>query len=284
MHFESAMDAQRHNNEKLNDSSESYIPVYKTPLSLERHVAQVYTLSIFYEVQAEICSACFGCRVLSVNENDGNLDYVISDEHNMVFKVSFVVGDVQAKCSCKYFERIGLVCRHLFVALKDLKLDRIPQHFVTTRWCKKGLNIPFCDIGDPVIENCVGKQQNEVNVNQLWADFYTCVALAEKDESRFQAFSKVIKEQKKLLSLEDKNAMPASTRKQAVIESYYGSTAPVEVTVFPPKQAKNKGSGRRIKGPKELSIEVNNRPKRLCRSCNALCNHDSRNCPLKTQD
>ncbi|CAH9094477.1 unnamed protein product [Cuscuta europaea] len=139
MQFESVMDAQRHNNDKLNSDLESYIPDLKTPLTMEKAAGDVFTLSSFYDLQTEICSACFACRVLHLDGRDGVFDYDICDDRNLVFKVHFEMSDMKPECSCKFFQWIGLVCRHIFLVLKDSKVEQIPEHFVNTRWCKRGL-------------------------------------------------------------------------------------------------------------------------------------------------
>ncbi|CAH9136604.1 unnamed protein product [Cuscuta epithymum] len=279
MQFESAMDVQRHNHDKLNSGSESYIPVFKTPLPLEKHAAEMYTLTVFYLVQDEIAFACFNCRVLSVHDHDGNLDYVIQDERGMIFKVEFNVSDTKASCECKYFLRLGLVCRHMFVAFKDSKLNCIPQHYVVNRWCKKRLLRPLHGIPNVLVQQCAEIEEKKKIMQQVWTDLHSCVALAEKDLSRLKQFASVISQEKHALLSYDKSD-PLPTTKDSMIQSFYGASRPSDVTVLPPQNAKNKGSGRRIKGAREVSIEENKRPKRLCRSCNEMCNHDSRNCPL----
>ncbi|CAH9117244.1 unnamed protein product [Cuscuta epithymum] len=279
MQFESAMDAQRHNNDKLNSSSDAYIPVFKTPLAIEKHASEMYTVTIFYLVQEEIASACFSCHVLNVHENEENVEYVIKDDHGMTFKVQFNVSDVKAFCECKYFLRMGLVCRHMFVAFKYLNLTTIPHHYVVSRWCKKRLLKPVHGIGDVVVQQCIEIEEKKKLLHHVWSDLHSCVALAEKDATRLKQFATVIRHQKNELMLADRtDSVP--TTKDSMIQDFYGASTPAEVSVFPPQKAKNKGSGRRIKGAREASIEENKKPKRLCRSCNEMCNHDSRNCPL----
>lgn len=47
----------------------------------------------------------------------------------------------------------------------------------------------------------------------------------------------------------------------------------------PLAQVKNKGNGRRLRGGKEITVELSNKQKRLCQTCNMLAHHDTRNCP-----
>ncbi|CAH9084527.1 unnamed protein product, partial [Cuscuta europaea] len=236
MQFESAMDAQRHAQDKLNSGSESYLPVLKTPLSMEKAASDVFTLAVFYDIQSELCSACFSCRVLHVHGVDGDFEYEISDDRNLVFRVDLSMPNMKAVCSCKYYERIGMVCRHIFFVLKDLKLERILNHLVNSRWCKKGLVKPLTEISDSVLEQTSLLEDNKMSVNTLWSDIYACMALVENNPDYLKQFSGLIKQQKQILLSLHEGVGQCST-KNSLIESFYGSGVPSEVTVHPPQQA-----------------------------------------------
>ncbi|CAH9092586.1 unnamed protein product [Cuscuta europaea] len=94
----------------------------------------------------------------------------------------------------------------------------------------------------------------------------------------FEQFAQVIKEQKSIM-LSSQQGNAHLTTKTSVIEQFCGSAAPSEVTVLPPQQARNKGCGKRFKGGKEVAIQ-SKKKLRLCRTCNEMCHHDSRNCPM----
>ncbi|CAH9112161.1 unnamed protein product [Cuscuta epithymum] len=282
MQFESAMDSQRHNSAQLIKVSESSIPEYKTPLSIERYASFVYNISIFYLVQQEICCACFSCGVIGVYPEDGMVRYVISDERGFTFTVQHNRNDCTTSCTCKNFERIGLLCRHIFFVFKDLKVNVIPDKYVLRRWCKDSILKPLNAFEDNVFQQCVGTEEKKGAIKQLWSDIHFCVGMIEHDPDLFQQFADVIKAQKDLLSASQQNSAP-STLKKDVIKSFYGSSIPTEVSVRPPQQARNKGCGKRIKGDKEKAIEISKKTKRLCRTCNQKVYHDSRNCPLNSE-
>ncbi|XP_031090981.1 protein FAR1-RELATED SEQUENCE 2-like [Ipomoea triloba] len=109
VHYDSAIGAQRHAQVKLNADCEACFPYLKTPLALERHAMDVYTISIFYDVQDEICSACFSCQVVSLSDFDGCVSYVIKDGDHRTWRVELALNDYCASCSCKMFERMGFV-------------------------------------------------------------------------------------------------------------------------------------------------------------------------------
>ncbi|XP_057800171.1 protein FAR1-RELATED SEQUENCE 5-like [Salvia miltiorrhiza] len=70
----------------------------------------------------------------------------------------------------------------------------------------------------------------------------------------------------------------SSSFKERLIENFYGSSLPSVVTVFPPDVAKTKGSCSRKKSRLEAEAKRAQKPKRLCKKCNTLGYHDSRNC------
>nr|GLL41968.1 protein FAR1-RELATED SEQUENCE 5-like [Ipomoea trifida] len=88
----------------------------------------------------------------------------------------------------------------------------------------------------------------------------------------------IIKEYKDML-LSDPSCCSSVVGKRSIIEAVCGSSVPSEVSVLPPKKAKNKGSGKRIKGFKEIAIEESKK-ERTCKTCNKP-GHDSRNCVLR---
>ncbi|KAH9614808.1 hypothetical protein KSS87_021490, partial [Heliosperma pusillum] len=72
--------------------------------------------------------------------------------------------------------------------------------------------------------------------------------------------------------------------KNAEIGMLLGTSLPSEIKVLPPRQCKNKGSGKRLISQREKAGEVSKRPLRRCKAFGEMANHDSRNCDKKTTD
>ncbi|XP_019164429.1 PREDICTED: protein FAR1-RELATED SEQUENCE 5-like [Ipomoea nil] len=252
MNFDSALRSQRNTNAKLNSDNEGYNPDMKTPLGIEKHASIVYTITVFYQVQEEICASCFKCMVLSVREDGGMLHYDIMDGKNKRFTVVHNVNDHEAKCSCKMFEMVGLLCRHIFVVFRDL--ERIPLKYVVNRWTKDASLKATFEIDGVIYDQNGPKDEKKMLLNKVWSDIHCCMDLAGSNMEQLTAFSKVIDEQKQLL-LSGKEKLSPQHSRRTVIESYCGSTEISEINILPPKHAKNKGSGNRIKSSKELAME-----------------------------
>ncbi|XP_031099741.1 protein FAR1-RELATED SEQUENCE 5-like [Ipomoea triloba] len=100
--FECVLEAQRHKQAKMNAECEAYLPEFKTPLPMERHVAQLFTITIFYELQREIVAGCFDCRVVGIHEEQGQIRYDIKGADNT-----------------------------------DAQMEVLPTQYVVGRWCKQ---------------------------------------------------------------------------------------------------------------------------------------------------
>ncbi|XP_019158027.1 PREDICTED: protein FAR1-RELATED SEQUENCE 5-like [Ipomoea nil] len=275
MNFDSALKSQRNTNAKLNSDNEGYNPDMKTPLGIEKHASIVYTITVFYQVQEEICASCFKCMVLSVREDGGMLHYDIMDGKNKRFTVVHNVNDHEAKCSCKMFEMVGLLCRHIFVVFRDL--EKIPLKYVVNRWTKDASLKATFEIDGVIYDQNGPKDEKKMLLNKVWSDIHCCMDLAGSNMERFAAFSQVINEQKQLEKLSPQHS------RRTVIESYCGSTEISEINILPSKHAKNKGSGKRIKSSKELAMEKEEG--RRCNFCGVRGDHyDTRTCPLNPKN
>jgi len=72
-----------------------------------------------------------------------------------------------------------------------------------------------------------------------------------------------------------------SESKISELESFIGSSALERIDILPPKYYRTKGSGKRLKGGKEKSMEQQQKKQRLCKTCGQQSYHDSCNCPSK---
>ncbi|XP_074314058.1 protein FAR1-RELATED SEQUENCE 5-like [Silene latifolia] len=75
------------------------------------------------------------------------------------------------------------------------------------------------------------------------------------------------------------NPQSESMTKEQELEMLLGCSSSTEVRILPPRQAKNKGSGKRMISKKQQCIAKAESPKRLCRNCKQMAHHDKRNCP-----
>lgn len=113
---------------------------------------------------------------------------------------------------------------------------------------------------------------------EIWSEIFSCVSLAEQKEEYLDGFMEMIQSFKQ--ELISQGNQEKSIDKSKEIESLLDCPVPSEVTILDPNKCKNKGTQKRTKGKKEV-VEQRQKPLRLCRACEELSHHDSRNCPQK---
>jgi hypothetical protein len=79
MRFNSAIEAQRHNELIADNDTLHSIPELKLHLDLEKHGREVYTHENFYIFQRELWSACVDCGIAGSKEKDGKYIFSILD-------------------------------------------------------------------------------------------------------------------------------------------------------------------------------------------------------------
>ncbi|XP_031099796.1 protein FAR1-RELATED SEQUENCE 5-like [Ipomoea triloba] len=270
VHYDSAIGAQRHAQAKLNVDCEACFPVLKTPLALERHAMAVYTISIFYDVQDEICSACFSCQVVSLTDFNGCVSYVIKDGDHRTWRVELALNDYCASCSCKMFEHRGL--------------ESIPSRYLVHRWAKGACLHPIFHIDGTLVDQSAKVENVRVLTNLMWSDIYACVGLADGNIDRLSQLQRVINEQRQIFlqdGSENGNGVAVGS-KRSVINSFCGDVSVGStVDVHDPVQAKNKGSGKRLKSARERAASKCAKQSRRYHTCDEY-GHNSRTYPLNT--
>lgn len=88
MCFESAMEKQRYTQRVLDNSTTEKKPMMLTNLEIERHSSELYTNSIFLEVQYEIAKGLYSCAQIS-SRSEGSVEYRViqymDKENNLVY-------------------------------------------------------------------------------------------------------------------------------------------------------------------------------------------------------
>ncbi|XP_057794288.1 protein FAR1-RELATED SEQUENCE 5-like [Salvia miltiorrhiza] len=265
IHFESAMEAQRHNYKQACIVDQTTVPQLKTHTPLEHHASLIYTRNVFMDIQTEIIEAIDRCRIKSMETDDDEQWYSVDDRSNGVFKVVHIASEETITCSCKKFVRVGLICRHMFVVMRNVGMKLIPSKYIVHRWLKAA--------SAEVISTSNMKSRNK----SLMAEAFRCIGIAEGNDELADSLLTELKRWAEINSNGAQCLSPARG-KQKMFELFYGSKIPSVVTVHPPDAVKTKGSGKRLKSTYEVAAEKAKKPKRRCRKCRRLVRHDSRNC------
>ncbi|XP_057543904.1 protein FAR1-RELATED SEQUENCE 5-like [Amaranthus tricolor] len=195
MSYESAMDAQRYSQEKLNVSSLHTVPQLKSPLLIEKHANEVYTRTIFFLFQYEVYKSSFKTYIQSIEKSESVETIIVLDSvSDKIYKVTFIAGssiqELQLDCGCKFFKRVGLLCCHAICVMSARQITQIPKKDILDRWTKPAMKKPIFDMHGNLIED----QKNLDNMGNLlgevWSEIFHCVGLAEGSESDLQSLLK----------------------------------------------------------------------------------------------
>ncbi|KAK9672833.1 hypothetical protein RND81_12G127800 [Saponaria officinalis] len=279
MRYESAMDAQRWKQSKLIADSKNSFANLLTPLDLEKHASEFYTPTIFFEFQDELKAACFSCGVENIEKQNAEHITIRDRERNNLYTVVFTANEEKLVCSCKRFQRHGILCRHALWALKEKGFKKVPSEYLLARWSKLATCQPMFNVDGSLLADCASFNAQKNKINELWSKMFSCVSIVENNEESIDELMELLQEFKSKKA--HKFDVRKSKNKKTELEMLIGVSIPEEVTVLPPKQSKNKGSGKRILSEKEKAIQEHKKAPRKCNACGEIGFHDSRNCPEK---
>lgn len=94
LRYQSAMDRQRNETNRLNHESNSSLPSAVSRWFIENDAADLFTLAIFYKVQEEIIASCLDMQIKRMSEERDGVTYMeIRDVKvpDKIFKVTYVL-------------------------------------------------------------------------------------------------------------------------------------------------------------------------------------------------
>ncbi|XP_074266030.1 protein FAR1-RELATED SEQUENCE 2-like [Silene latifolia] len=233
-------------------------PQLSTPLALEKHASKIYALTIFGEFQKEVKAACYSC---SVGDKEKDKTYpilytdIIDQARNKTYKVCFKKDDVSVVCTCKKFERHGILCRHALCVFRDRGIQKVPSDYLLSRWSKLATFQSILAPNGKLLADCTSMDVQKNKVGELWSELFTCVTLVEQSHGHCDELLGILREFKERVKNapdESDNTSIAKVKdKNAEIWMLLGTSIPSEIKVLPQRQCKNKGSGKRLISQRE---------------------------------
>ncbi|XP_019162778.1 PREDICTED: protein FAR1-RELATED SEQUENCE 5-like [Ipomoea nil] len=232
---------------KLNAECEGHFPTSETPLLIEKHAAVVYTVNVFYDVQAEVIAGSFSCRSVRSNVEGVVTRYEVQDGDELVHTVIFDSGP---------------------------QVVSIPSRYVVSRWT-----------GGACVRQLLGVQRRgsadvDVVIGEAWAEFFSCMTIASRSVDHVMKLTASLKDFNANLLAENGPSDPSSSSKKQLFEAFCDASPDGEVHIRPPPISINKGGGKRFKSSRELAVEKAGRRQRQCQTCEKY-DHNSRTCPMR---
>ncbi|XP_074297400.1 protein FAR1-RELATED SEQUENCE 1-like [Silene latifolia] len=204
MRFESALDQQRHNQKRLDNENRYSNPKLCSKLAIESDGAKIYTHDIFEEFQEELKNAIggFSCKgflesnnleVTTLKDSLGGRNFDV--QYNPVMKVSISFANsrtFEASCSCKLFERKGLLCRHIIRIYSGNGVKKIPESTIARRWTKDALRS-----GDNSTGKCTDDMDivdsKQLQMTKVWSEIHETIGvLVDKEKEDVEGSGKRI--------------------------------------------------------------------------------------------
>nr|KAJ0209003.1 hypothetical protein LSAT_V11C400158030 [Lactuca sativa] len=283
------------------------LPRFITSSPIEPHASKVYTRKKNYQVQKEILDSNNTCFQMSVTSNNGVDTIIVSEKQKNIttrqpsspvvddkleeyhydcltedthYMVTHSTIDGSYKCTCMYFEHVGLLCRHIFCVFKYYSIEQILEEYIMRR-CRRDV-IPT-ELLKRRFSNSLLNSNSDMTTIEIFSNVDHCVSFLSHDASKLKSYLEELNKLKKIF-LDDCLALEMPSR-----ESFYNQIIGVELTndvpdIKNPSDNRNKGPGscgKRLKSKKEMLEKVSSKPKRKCALCKQMDNHDKKNCPLK---
>ncbi|XP_074298896.1 uncharacterized protein LOC141629869 [Silene latifolia] len=203
------------------------------------------------EASASICSLSVGGFTPPAN----GIEVIdIADARTQkTYQVVYNSTTNDAECSCKLFNRKGIICRHIIWVYSGKQVHTLPEKYILMQWTKNSHKIPLYGLHEFYATISVLKNVPTNDITDL--------------VDTLKQFGVKL------------NPQSESMTKEQELEMLLGCSSSTEVRILPPRQTKNKGSGKRMISKKQECIAKAEKPKRLCRNCKQMTHHDKRNYP-----
>ncbi|KAJ3684859.1 hypothetical protein LUZ61_014023 [Rhynchospora tenuis] len=182
-HFDRVLYENRDKEIKSEYNLTSKLPRLKLNVPILREAAKLYTPKVFELFQAEF--ELSGSAYIECQEGNMYMVAMCEIENETPYKSGRVVWtreDQTMSCSCKKFEREGILCWHALKVLDRDDIKMIPPRYVFNRWTKAAKDVPVVGIeGRRVIED---PPLNVRNRNDDLVDIITpiCGKAAQNEE------------------------------------------------------------------------------------------------------
>ncbi|KAK9049737.1 hypothetical protein SSX86_031292 [Deinandra increscens subsp. villosa] len=202
---------------------------------IEKHASQIYTLSMFAEVQKEIIRGKNQCYIMNVDVVDGHTVYDVSHMNHLsvyinTFKVRLNNLEDSYECPCLGFTRNGYLCRHIFSVFRVNAVKEIPGRYIKNRWRRQILPARLYDIPSRLsVEN----SDLAVMRSEVMECVSVCIDRLSDNLEGLQLFAADINELKN--GVVAKYPMKSAANKRAgIMEELIGKVDDVSLGLTPP--------------------------------------------------
>ncbi|KAL6289669.1 hypothetical protein ACE6H2_007179 [Prunus campanulata] len=236
------------------------------PMPMNKQMATLYTRAMFQKFEKELIqsTACF--LELKI-EDASKVVFNVSERKNWqtrVAEVVYVKDSDHASCSCKKFEFVGIICKHILALFKRDQIEYMPDKYILKRWKKTAKAGLVSDANGNEIKDSAdpGLLIKRSTMSRLASDVVEDALMCEEGCELVSETLKSLRVKLKLL-------------KDGPSNNEVGGSSSQTQYMKDPKRVRCKGKWKQVTGAKEKPMK---RGIRHCRECGDI-GHDRRQCP-----
>ncbi|KAK1261614.1 hypothetical protein QJS04_geneDACA011558 [Acorus gramineus] len=230
-----------------------------------------YTHKLFQMFQKEVVSSMQYGSMLKHSEGQEQI-YIVkrAGDSTKVREIFYNSSNHEIACSCCKFENEGIPCSHILVVLRNNFIDYLPENLILERWTTTAKAKTVYDDDGVEFQVHTASSKWKGKKNRLIARGFT--------ECLHDAPEEVCNVAEEMLDdLQKMKASYSASGSNTLLQSR-STSVPSSINVYPPNVSKTKGSGKRLKGGKEIAMEDMGK-RRTCSVCGKKEKHNARTCP-----
>ncbi|XP_020421372.1 protein FAR1-RELATED SEQUENCE 5-like [Prunus persica] len=203
----------------------------------------------------------------SSTEDASKVVFNVSERKNWetrVAEVVYVKDSDHASCSCKRFEFVGIICKHILALFRRDQIEYMPDKYILKRWKKTAKSGLVLDANGNEIKDCAdpGLLIKRCTMSRVASDVVEDALMSEEGCELLSETLKSLQVKLKLL-------------KDGPSNNEVGGSSSQTQYMKDPKRVRCKGRSKGVTGAKEKAMK---RGIRHCRECGHI-GHDRRQCP-----
>ncbi|CAI9297949.1 unnamed protein product [Lactuca saligna] len=244
MSYDTAIGKQRNGQRKLENDTKNTKHEMTLPSRLLEHAAAFYTKTVFYEVELKL-------------------------------------PEKEVKCSCNHFIRIGILCCHIFVVLKNNHVEEIPGQYILRRWKRDAISIHLLSMKHVSMETEDDTFKLLIVAYNNIEYFLDHFKRSKEKLLEFVEKTRILKQE--AIEFGSSNQSSSDNDEEEIIRMLGICSIPDEINIHPPSSIRTKGSGtkKRMVSATEKVVGAAKKKTKIYTGCNQYVNHNWRTCKVR---